>query len=141
MSHVAVLRAMALATTKMPALAGRPQRVLLALDGRALSRPLLTAALKQSIRLTDRLDILLLNPAKEPTSLLGSLLLRLEHSGIDYRLASMEGNLAEEVERYLHRFPGVSVVLVGSLQPLEEALGEKLQRLRRQGHRFIGLMS
>lgn len=140
MSHVVTLWTLAPGKTKMPPLAGKPQRVLLALDGRALSKPLLAAALRQSIRLTDRIDILLLNPPKEPTTLLASLLLRLEHSGIDYRLASMEGSLEEEIERYLHRFQGVSVVLVGSSQPLEEAMGAKLQGLRRQGFRFIGLM-
>lgn len=141
MSHGAALGTLFLERSKMPAPAGKPQRVLLALDGRALSKSLMAAALRESIRLTDRLDILLLNPPKEPTTLLGILLLRLEHSGIDYRLASIEGRLAEEVDRYLQRFQGGTVVLVHSLPSLEEALGAKLQSLRRQGHRFIGLMT
>lgn len=140
MNHVASLRTLARDISRMPALAGKPRRVLLALDGRSLSRPLLAEALRQSVRLTDRLDILLLNPAREPTSLLGSLLLRLEHSGIDYRLACTEGSLVEEVDRYLRRFQGVTVVLVERLQLLEEAMGANLQRWRRQGYHFIGLM-
>lgn len=140
MNNAATLWMRSHAKQGMASPARGPQRVLLALEGRRLSRELLTAALKQCIPLTDRLDILLVNPPKEPTTLLGSLLLRLEHSGIDYRLASTDGSLVEEVTRYLHRFQGVTVVLVDSMQPLEEAMGAKLQNLRRNGYRFISLM-
>jgi len=114
-------------------------RVLLALDGLRLTPEILAAALKQCVQLTDRLDILLVNPPKAPTYLLGSLLLRLEHSGIDYRLASTEGNLGDEVVDYLHRFLGITLVIVDSLPSLEQALGSSLLELCRKGYRFISL--
>jgi hypothetical protein len=114
-------------------------RVLLALDGNRLTPLLLTAALARCVRLTDRLDILLVNPPKAPTSLLAGLLLRLEHSGIDYRLASTDGDLGEEVLRYLKRFMGITTVLVDRLTPLEQTIGAAMAELRTQGYRFVSL--
>lgn len=113
--------------------------VLLALDGTRLTPELLAAALKQCVQSTDRLDILLVNPPKAPTCLLGSLLLRLEHSGIDYRLTSGDGDLGKEIVHYLKRFQGIALVIVDSLPSLEQALGSILSDLCRSGYRFIGL--
>ena len=114
-------------------------RVLLALDGARLTPLLLTAALAHCVPLTDRLDILLVNPPKAPTSLLRGLLLKLEHSGIDYRLVSSEGDLGEHVLNYLNRFRGITQVLVDCLPSLERAMGSKLAELQSKGYRFIPL--
>lgn len=111
-------------------------RVLLALDGRCLTPSLLARALAHCVPLTDRLDILLVNSPKAPTSLLAGLLLRLEHSGIDYRLTSSEGDLGEQVLHYLNRFLGISLVLVDRLNPLELSIGVAMARLRAHGYRF-----
>lgn len=116
-------------------------RVLLALDGNHFNQPLLSAALARCIPMTDRLDILLVNSPKAPTSLLSGLLLRLEHSGIDYRLASSEGEFGEQVLDYLKRFMGITLVLVDNLRPLEKSIGSAMSRLRTQGYRFVPLSS
>jgi hypothetical protein len=112
-------------------------RVLLALDGGSLTRMVMAAAVARCTRLTDRLDILLVNSPKEPTSVLWRLLLTLEHSGIDYRLTSTEGDLGEQVLSYLHRFHGITMVLVNRLTPLEESIGGAMAQLRAQGYRFL----
>jgi len=91
------------------------------------------------VRLTDRLDILLVNPPKAATSLLCGLLLRLEHSGIDYRLVSFEGVLGNEILHYLHRYQGITTVLVDSLAPLDRTIGSALAQLRAQGYCFVPL--
>jgi hypothetical protein len=115
-------------------------RVLLALDGTRLTPALLAAAVSRCVHLSDRIDILLVNPPKAPTSLLRVLLLRLEHAGIDYRLASSEGDLGEHVEHYLKRFLGISLVLVDHLTSLQQsALGPKLAEFCHQGYRFEAL--
>ncbi len=123
--------------------AGKPRlpysrfQVLLALDGNHLTPLLLSAALTHCVPLTDRLDILLVNPPKAPTSLLSVMLLRLEHSGIDYRLASTEGELGEQILEYLNRFLGITTVLVDRLTPLEQTIGPSLEHLRTKGYRFV----
>ena len=124
----------------------RPQRtygkcrVLLALDGQRLTPAVLAAAVRECAQVTDRLDILLVNPPKAPTYLLGGLLLRLEHSGIDYRLASSEGSLDAEISRYLQRFQGITLVIVDHLPSLERVLGSVLPDLRRTGCHFVTLL-
>jgi len=123
----------------------RPQRtygkyrVLLALDGQRLTPAVLAAAVRECTQVTDRLDILLVNPPKAPTSLLAGLLLRLEHSGIDYRLASSEGSLDAEISRYLQRFQGITLVIVDHLPSLERAVGPGFTDLGLKGCRFISL--
>jgi len=114
-------------------------RVLLALDGSRLTPMVLTAALARCVRMTDRLDILLVNPPEAPTSMLSGLLLRLEHSGIDYRLASSEGDLGEQVLHYLKRFLGITLVLVDRIALLEETIGTSLAQLRAKGYRFVSI--
>ncbi|MBI5330285.1 MAG: hypothetical protein HZB71_06695 [Betaproteobacteria bacterium] len=102
----------------MSAAAFSARRVLLALDGCALSRELLEAALRHCVHLSSRLDILLVNPPRAPASLLAVLLLKLEHSGVDYRLTSTQGDLAGEVARYLRRYRGVTTVVAEGVEPL-----------------------
>ena len=114
-------------------------RVLLALDGRCLTPMVLTAALARCVHLTDRLDILVVNSPKAPPSLLCGLLLRLEHSGIDYRLFSSEGDLGDQVLHYLNRFLGITMVLLDSLAPLEQTIGVAMGQLRTKGYRFVPL--
>ena len=129
MNHVAMMR-LPLPLASAPqreaeekaACANKKYRVLLALDGRHVTAELQLAALKCCVQFSNRLDILLLNPPKPPTSLLSGLLLRLEHSGIDYRMTSGEGNLAAEVLRYLKRFQSIDLVIVDSLLALQRCL-------------------
>lgn len=87
-------------------------RVLLALDGQELNRDLLDRALECCVKLTERLDVLLVRPPKAPTFLLGGLLMRLERHGVDYRLTSAEGTLGDEVLGYLRRFQGIRTVVL-----------------------------
>lgn len=95
------------------------RRVLLALDGQTLTKAGLEAALRACVHLTSRLDILVVRPPRAPASLLAVLLLKLEHSGVDYRLASAQEDLGVAVERYLKRYKGE--VTVVSAAPATEA--------------------
>jgi len=114
-------------------------RVLLALDGQQLTRELQIVALKCCVHWTRRLDILLINPPQAPTFLLGGLLLRLEHSGIDYRLDSREGEYGQEVTRYLQRYAGIGLVIVNALPALEHYVSLHQPELDRKSARFISL--
>jgi hypothetical protein len=146
MNHVAMMRLPLSLTTaarceaeeKSPG-ANKKYRALLAVDGRQLTPEFQFAALKRCVQFSNRLDILLLNPPKPPTLLLGSLLLRLEHSGIDYRMTSGEGDLGAEVLRYLQRFQRIELVIVDSLSALERCLEvQRLAPIRKQ-HCYISL--
>ena len=90
----------------------RHARVLLALDGRSLDRELLTRLPRCCMKLSPRLDILLVNPPREATSCLAMLLLRLEHGGVDYHIASALGAVGEEILHYLTRHRGISAVVL-----------------------------
>jgi hypothetical protein len=98
--------------------AHQKKRVLLVLDGQRLTVELQMAALKLCVQWAHRLDILLVNSPKPATFLLGGLLLRLEHSGIDYRLISAEGELGNEATRHLQRNRGIELIVVDG--PLEQ---------------------
>ena len=111
-------------------------RVLLALNGHDLNREILDKAFNCCRNLTDRLDVLVARPPLAPTFLLGGLLIRLEQSGIDYRLASSEGELGEEVLHYLHRFNGIRTIVLER----HEALPERARYvLRGEGYQLISL--
>jgi hypothetical protein len=120
--------------------ASRKTHALLALDGSRLSPKILTAAAKRSVDLAERLDILLVNPPKAPTSLLWSLLVYLEHAGVYYRLASTEGDLGNQVLTYLNRFVGINLVLVEGLAPLEQGLGVEMAQLRSRGYQILPII-
>jgi hypothetical protein len=111
-------------------------RVLLALEGAALQGDALELAWRCCRPLTRRLDILLTRPRLAPTVLLGGLLTRLERSGVDYRLTSAMGALAEEVEAYLQRFVGIQTLVLEQPATLPEAT---LNRLRSTGLQLITL--
>jgi hypothetical protein len=114
-------------------------RVLLAVDGRHLSPEFQPGALKRCVQFCNRLDILLLNSPKSPTFLLGGLLLRLEHSGIDYRLTSGEGELGAEVTRYLQRFHSIDLVMVNDVSALEQCLAVQRLAPERKACHYISL--
>ena len=114
-------------------------RVLLALDGQKLTPELQVVALKCCVHWTRRLDILLVNPPKAPTFLLGGLLLRLEHSGVDYRLESCENEYGKAVSSYLQRFPNVGLVIANVLPALVDHYSEVRRDLNRSGLHFIDL--
>lgn len=111
-------------------------RVLLALDGQELNRDLLDRALECCVKLTERLDVLLVRPPKAPTFLLGGLLMRLERHGVDYRLTSAEGTLGDEVLGYLRRFHGIRTVVLDRHDKLPI---QTLAQLLRGDYRLITL--
>lgn len=114
-------------------------RVLLALDGNSITQMLLETALRCCVQLTDRLDILLVNPPATPIARLNGLLIRLEHSGIDYRLASTDGVMADEVNSYLRRFLGITIVVIDNLSSLTVNQSQPLRQLQDGGHQIISL--
>jgi hypothetical protein len=115
-------------------------RVLLAFDGQRLTPDLQARALAACVKLTSRLDILLVNPPKAPISLLSGLLLKLEHSGIDYRLVSTHGSLCDEIHTYLRRFRGITTVVLESILSVGPALGMALAGLGDpQDYYFVSL--
>lgn len=114
--------------------------MLLALDGRCMDRPALSLALQRCKRSGNRLDILLVNPPKAATLLLGKFLQELEKTGIDYRLTSTEGDLADELPLYVHRFRYISFVLLDCLDKWEERLHPTLDALRQEGYKVLSLL-
>lgn len=111
-------------------------RVLLALDGHTLDRERLAGLMRRCVHLCPRLDILLINPPREPTTMLAMLLLRLEHSGIDYRVSSGHGDMGEEVLRYLGRYRGISALALTDIAQLSE---ETQGLITFKGHQIINL--
>lgn len=114
-------------------------RVLLALDGQRLTPDTQHVALRCCLHWTHRLDILLINPPQAPTFLLGGLLLRLEHSGIDYRLDSCEGEYGEAVARHLQRHTGIGLVIVNALPAIERYVSMHRLEFGQKGTRIISL--
>ncbi|MDP2832396.1 MAG: hypothetical protein Q8Q28_03685 [Pseudomonadota bacterium] len=111
-------------------------RVLLALDGRTLERELLATLLRHCAHICPRLDILLLNPPREPTTMLALLLLRLEHSGIDYHVSSAHGDMGEEILRHLSRFRGINALALADPAQLSE---EAKSLVELKGHQIVYL--
>jgi hypothetical protein len=109
-------------------------RVLLALDGCALGRELLDNVFRRCVRICPRLDILLINPPREATTILAVLLLRLEHSGVDYRVASAHGDMGEEILRYLSRYRGITALVLADPTQLSEAARSLIEL---KGHQII----
>jgi hypothetical protein len=114
---------------------------LLALDGAYLTPEMLSAAEEQCLRLTNRVDILLVNSPKAPTSLLHRLLIRLEDAGIHYRLTSVTGDLTEQMTRHLRRFLGITLVMVTALPVLGTDWNVKVADLRYRGFSLTTLAS
>jgi hypothetical protein len=117
----------------------RNRRLLLAFDGRDVTRTLLNAALRGCVHLTSHLDILVINPPQAPTFLLAVLLLQLEHSGIDYRLADREGEFGRELVRQLQRYREPATVIVPDLAALRAAQPDLVEQLEATGHNFLSL--
>jgi hypothetical protein len=67
--------------------------------------------------------------------MLGKLLLQLEKEGIDYRLSSGEGALADELPVYLRRFKYISFVLLNCLDKWDTRLHATLHALSRDGYK------
>ncbi|MEW5787831.1 MAG: hypothetical protein AB1899_08245 [Pseudomonadota bacterium] len=122
-----------------PAPGSPGKAVLLALDGRCLDRLALPLALQHCRRGGHRLDILLTQPPRAATTLLGGFLTELERQGIDYRLTSSERDLEQELRSHLHRFRYISVVLLDCLAHWDGEDNPFLEGLRSQGYRVISL--
>ncbi len=116
------------------------QGMLLALDGRCVERLALPLAVQVCNGSSHRLDILIANPPKAATTLLGSFLMELERHGIDYRLTSTESDLGEELIHYVHRFQYVSVILLDCLAHWDGEYSPTLDSLRSEGYRVISLL-
>lgn len=114
--------------------------ILLALDGFCLEPQAIPHALQLCRQTGKRLDILLVNPPKPATLMLGKLLQQLEKEGIDYRLTSGEGELADEIPLYLHRFKHISFVLLACLNKGETRLHSTLHALHRDGYKVLTLL-
>ena len=104
------------------------RRVLLALEEGALHRGQQQEALRNCIRLGAQLDIMLVHPPGCPPALPSSLMLHLEHSGMDYRFAQIGGVLSEEVQRYLRRGRQPSTVIVAKASRLTPSCMETVVR-------------
>ena len=113
------------------------QGILLALDGHCLERPALPHALNLCRSNGNRLDILLLNAPRPATLMLGKLLQQLEKEGIDYRLSSGEGALADELPVYLHRFKYISFVVLNCLDKWDTRLHATMHALSRDGYKVL----
>ena len=111
-------------------------RSLLALDGNNLTPEVLSAAVIHCRRLADRVDILLVNSPKAPTSLLHRLLVGLEQAGIDYRLTSVNGELGEQITHYLRRSTPIPLIMVAALPSLGRSWNVTVADLRYRGYRF-----
>ena len=113
------------------------QGILLALDGLCLTKPVLPDVIQLCRRNGNRLDILLLNAPKPVTLMLGKLLRQLENDGIDYRLSSGEGALADELPLYLRRFKYISMVLLNCLDKWDTRLHATLDALNMDGYKVL----
>lgn len=123
---------------KSPAIDG--QGMLLALDGRCVERMALPIAVQLCQGRPHRLDILITNPPKAATFVLGNFLMELERQGIDYRLTSAERELHEELVHYVHRFRHVSLILLDCLEHWDDRHRATLDSLRSEGYRVISLL-
>jgi hypothetical protein len=123
---------------RVPANSSNANRgILLALDGLCLEQPALPDVLKLCRSNGSRLDILLLNSPKPVTLMLGKLLQQLEREGIDYRLSSGEGTLADAVPAYLHRFKYISWVLINCFDKWDTRLHAMLDTLNLDGYKVL----
>ena len=105
-----------------------------------MDRLALPLALQICRRHGSRLDILLLNSPKPATFVLGQFLQQLEAAGIDYRLSSGEGNLANELPLYLRRFRYISSVVLDCLDKWETSHKPMLGALRQEGYQVLTLL-
>jgi len=129
------------APARSPAKPAAPANgILLALDGRYLDRPALPLALQLCRQYGKRLDILLVNPPKPATWMLGRFLQRLEEENVDYRLTSMEGELADELPKYVHRFRAISIILLDCLGKWGSKRHPTLSALRQEGYQVLTLL-
>lgn len=115
-------------------------RCLLALDGGALTPRVITAAEAKCLNGASRVDILLVNSPRAPEAVLHKLLISLEDMGVDYRLTTADGELADLVSQYLRRHKGITQVMIPTLPALGKEWEVKVADLRYQGYRFCTLM-
>ena len=114
-------------------------RSLLALDGEFLPPSLLTEAQANCLQFADRVDILMVNPPKTPTTVLCGLLLKLEQAGVDYRLTFASGKLGEQITRYLKRFLGIQLVIMRAPRDLAGMASAEFAGLWDRRIRFVPL--
>jgi phosphoribosylaminoimidazole-succinocarboxamide synthase len=88
------------------------------------------------VHLHSQLDILLVDSPRGDSRIPALLMLQLEHSGIDYRVARVSGPLSKEIERYLQRFRHGVTVIVADAAHLSAAC---LTTLAQDGYHLINL--
>jgi hypothetical protein len=72
--------------------------------------------------------------------MLSKFLLNLETAGVDYRLSSGEGDLADQLPLYLRRFNYIKCVLLDQLDKLDVKLNLALAALRQKEYRILALL-
>lgn len=121
-------------STSAPRQRPKPGVALLVLDGKRLEKAVLPSAVHICRQFSQRLDILMTSPPKEPLQLLGKFLQLLESAGIDYRLTHVEGGVVEETLRYVQRHRQISMVLIGANRRPSAELDLASQQLRGLGY-------
>lgn len=116
-----------------------PYRLLLALDGTRLNREILALALDHCSALSQRIDVLVTTPDHASAAMLREFLNRQAEQNIEIRLTITEDDLANQVDQYMRRFPGIKTVVTDDLDGWLGQLGPTMERLRRDGYRFICL--
>ena len=115
-------------------------RGLLALDGESLSPEHLEAAQTKCLLAVDRVDILLVNPYREPTAMLRELLCDLEQVGIDYRVTISTGTVSDQIKHYIRRFLGIRLIMLTIMPTLGKNWRIDAADLRHQGYRLMTMI-
>ncbi|MEW6678133.1 MAG: hypothetical protein AB1421_09445 [Pseudomonadota bacterium] len=103
------------------------KRVLLALSSGKLAREVQQAAVRACVHFRTPVDILLTDVLSPDSRLPAPLMLRLEHSGLDYRFAQTEQNLSRAIRNYLARGRAPSTVIVTESKLLDSVCMEAIQ--------------
>lgn len=114
-------------------------RVLLALDGSRLTRDVLALALDRCSDLAKRIDVLLVKPTHEAISLVRDFLFHLNQRDIPCRLTLIGGHLAQEVARYMKRYPDISTVVTHNQANWPVDMEPVMEKLLVAGYRFVFL--
>ena len=101
-----------------------------------MGRPIQDAAIRACIDLHVQLDILVTDADAFGNNLPALLMLKLEHSGMDYRYAQTHGSLSDVVRRYLARGRTSCLVIVADGKALSPAC---LAEIKMGRHQLIDL--
>jgi hypothetical protein len=103
------------------------KRVLLALSSGKLARDTQQAAVRACVHFRTPVDILLTDVLSPDSRLPAPLMLRLEHSGLDYRFAQTEQSLPRAIRNYLSRGLAPCTIIVTDARLLDNGCMEAIQ--------------